>query len=1124
MKGSEMKRLLCLLLFLSSGLFAQEPPPQAGPPGGGRGNQDPMSAGTFASYRLRSIGPALMSGRISCIAVHPNDKHTWYIGVASGGVWKTTNSGITWTPVFQNENSYSIGALTIDPKKPSTLWVGTGEANNQRSASYGDGVYRSDDGGRSWQNLGLKTSEQIGRIVIDPRDSNVVFVAAYGPLWAPGGERGLYKTADNGKTWTKILEISENTGVSEVAMDPSNPDVLLASAHQRRRHPWTMIHGGPESGLHKSTDGGKTWRRIRGGLPTGELGRICLSFSPAQKGLVYAKVEEPTGVRIYASLDSGESWERRGDTTAQPMYYKNIYADPRDPERLYVMNVQTQVSDDGGRTFRAVGERSKHVDNHCLWIDPDNTSHLVEGCDGGLYETFDGGRIWRFFANLPLAQFYNVDVDNASPIYNVYGGTQDNSTQGGPSRTTGTEGSSNNDWFIVTGGDGFVSRIDPADPNIVYGESQYGELVRLDRRTGERVRIKPVEGKGQPALRFNWETPYILSPHSPSRLYYGANILFRSDDRGNSWKAISPDLTRQINRDLIPVMGKIWPPEAIAKHQSTATWGNLTTISESRKKEGLIYVGTDDGNVQATEDGGGKWRKLEKFPGLPETSPHGVYVNRVYASKHDVSTVYVLFDNHQLGDFKPYIYKSTDRGATWVSIAGDLPANGPTLSLAEDHVNPDLLFCGTEFGLFFTVDGGKKWIRLRNNLPTIAVRDLAIQERESDLVLATFGRGFYVLDDYSTLRQITPEVFNKPVHFFPAKKAAIQVADTGKGRGSQGEDLWLAENPQLGITITYWLKDAAPGGLRAERQQVFRAAEMKKETPKYPTQAELTAEADEEAPVIFMTIADAAGKIVRRMTVPGNRGINRVLWNLRGMSNTVPPAPAGGEGQGGRGAAGGRGGGGGDDPAAAPATALGGRGGGNFVPPGTYKISLARRAGGVITPLAGEQTVAVDANPYVQLKSADRAAAADYQQKAARLERTFSGAIELANSIKSRTSTIRRALLDSPADLKLLDEAVKLDGRATLLLRALRGDETLRGTESGAPSTLQGRVNNAASGTRGLSGAPTGTQEMNYRIAFEELSEQLPKIKALDTDLKKLEAQLDAAGVPHTPGRLPEIK
>jgi photosystem II stability/assembly factor-like uncharacterized protein len=1092
-----MKKLLpiCAVLVTTLALSAQE-----AAQGGGQ-NQDPWASGTFSEFRLRAIGPALMSGRISHIAVHPDHKQTWYIGVASGGVWKTTNAGITFTPVFQNEGSYSIGTVVIDQKNPSTIWVGSGEANNQRSVGYGDGVYRSDDAGRTWRNVGLRNSQQIGRIVIDPRDSQVAFVAAYGPLWSSGGDRGLYKTTDGGANWTKVLEISENTGVSDVAIDPSNPDVMLAVAHQRRRHTWTLIHGGPESGLHKSTDGGKTWRRVRTGLPGGDVGRIAISFSPAQKGLVYAKVESTQPVALYASLDSGDSWERRGNVQAQPMYYKNIHADPKDPQRVYVPSVQTQISDDGGRTFRNLGERNKHVDNHFVWIDPDDTSHLLEGCDGGLYESWDGGGMWRHFANLSVTQFYNVEVDNASPIYNVYGGTQDNSTLGGPSRSRSPDGATNNDWWVVTGGDGFVARIDPNDPNIVYAESQYGGIVRVDRRTSERVNIKPVEGRDEGALRYNWETPFIISPHSPSRLYLGTNRLFRSDDRGNSWRAVSPDLTRQTDRNLLPVMGRVWPPEAVAQHQSTATWGNISAVSESRKREGLLLAGTDDGVVQVSMDGGANWRKSENPPGLPDYGTHGVYVQRLVASKNDDNVAYALFDNSKNGDFKPYLYKSTNRGGSWVAIAGDLPANGPVLAFAEDHVDPDLLFVGTEFGLFFTVDGGKKWIRLRTNLPTIPVRDLAIQERENDLVLATFGRGFYILDDYSPLRLVSTEIFQKDGHVFAPRAAMIQVAETGRARGSQGEQFWMAENPQDGAVITYWIRET-PRSLRQRRQDAARDAEQKKGAPRYPTQAELTAEADEEAPQTFLTITDASGKIVRRLTVPGGRGIHRFTWNLRGIPVTLP-----GGGQGGGGGGGGFGGGGGQ---------------GAFVVPGTYRAALSRRVDGKLAALGEPQTITVSADPGVTLTPAQRTAAVEYQDSVAKLQRSFTGALEQANDMKTRTAAIRRAVVDSAADLKLLDQAVAFDRRVLAVQRALRGDETLRGLESGSPATIQSRVNSAGAGARGLTGAPTGTQQMNYKIALEALNAEIAKLRALETELKKFEQQLEAAGVPYTPGRWPQ--
>jgi photosystem II stability/assembly factor-like uncharacterized protein len=1101
-----MKKLIFALLLASIctlGIQAQNPPqPAAGQTAPATAN-DPWASGTFDDLRLRAIGPALMSGRINNVAVHPHDKQTWYVSAASGGVWKTTNAGTTFAPVFQNEGTYSIGAVTIDQKNPNTIWVGTGEANNQRSVGWGDGVYRSDDSGRTWRNLGLKDSQHIGRIVIDPRDSKVVYVAAYGPLWSGGGDRGLYKTTDGGANWTKILNISENTGISDIAMDPSDPDVLIATAHQRRRHTFTLIHGGPESGIHKSTDGGATWRRVRSGLPNGDLGRIVPAFSAARKGLIYAKVETAENTAIYASNDSGDTWERRGNVQAQPMYYENIHPDPKDADTLYVPSVQTQVSLDGGRTFRGVGERNKHVDNHVVWIDPDNTAHLLEGCDGGLYETWDGGRLWKHFSNLSVTQFYNVDVDNASPIYNVYGGTQDNSTLGGPSRSKG-QGSTNNEWFVVTGGDGFVSRIDPTDPNIVYGESQYGGVVRLDRRTSERVQIRPVEDRGESALRFNWETPFIISPHSNTRLYFGASRLFRSDDRGNTWKPISPDLTRQTDRNTLPVMGRIWAPEAIAQHQSTATWGNISAISESRKREGLLYVGTDDGNVQVSLDSGANWRKSERIAGLPEYGGYGVYVNRLYAGKHDENVAYGVWENTKNGDFKPYLYKTTNRGGSWESIAGDLPANAPVLSFAEDHVNPNLLFAGTEFGLYFSLDAGKKWVRLRGNLPTIAVRDMVIQERENDLVLATFGRGFYILDDYTPLRALSQSTFDSDGHIFPAKAAVIETIETGRSRGSQGESLWMAENRPLGAIFTYWIKDT-PQSSRQRRTLASRG-EIK-EGSQYPTQAQLTAETDEEAPATFLTVMDSTGKVVRRLTVPGTRGIHRYVWNLRGIAPTT--------------AGPGFGGGGNDDDDDAPAI-QGGTGGGPYVIPGTYRVALSRRVNGVTTNLGEAQAITVSADPALpQLTPAQRTAAVQYQENVAKLQRAFTGALEQANNMKTRTTAIRRALVDAPTDLKMMDQAVAFDRRVLAIQRALRGDETLRGTESGSPTTVQQRVNSAVAGSRGLSGVPTSTQQQNYTLANEDLTAQVTAIRTLDAELRKFEQQLEAAGVPYTTGRGP---
>ena len=621
---------------------------------------EPMSSGTFAGMKFRSIGPAVTSGRVIAFAVNPNDRANYYVGVASGGVWKTDNAGTTWTPVFEKENSYSIGAVTLDPKNPAVVWVGTGENNAQRSVGYGDGVYKSEDGGKSWKNMGLKTSEHIGKIVIDPRDSNTVFVAAQGPLWSAGGERGLYKTTDGGKTWKAVITVSENTGVSDVAIDPSNPDVMYAAAWMRRRHFYTLVNGGPESAMYKSTDGGNTWAKLKSGLPPGDLGRIGIAISPVDTNVVYATVEASGNLSgIFRSKDQGATWEKMSPNIAQAMYYGNIITDPKDVDRLYIPNVVFQVSDDGGKTQKPLGEKLKHVDNHTIWIDPKNTDYYLVGCDGGIYESFDRGENWNFKANLPVAQFYEVALDNNAPFYYVYGGTQDNNSLGGPSRTRNSAGIINADWFVTNGGDGFRSAVDQEDANTIYAESQNGGLVRFDKRTGENVDIPPIEGSGRSNRSVTIGIRLLLSVRTLTRGFILPAInLFKSDNRGDDWKAISGDLTRQLDRNQLPVFGKVQSPDAIAKNQSTALYGNASTISESPKKQGLIYIGTDDGLIQVTENDGGSYRKIEKFPGVPDMS----YVSRVLASQHDQNTVYALFNNHQNGDFKPYILKSSDTG------------------------------------------------------------------------------------------------------------------------------------------------------------------------------------------------------------------------------------------------------------------------------------------------------------------------------------------------------------------------------------------------------------------------------------------------------------------------------
>ncbi len=633
-------------------------------------SKQPLDTLQITGLKWRSIGPALTSGRISDIAVNPKNPYEYYVATAAGGVWKTVNAGNEYTPLFDSEGSYSIGCVTIDPNNSSVIWIGTGENNNQRVVGYGDGVYKSIDGGKSWNNMGLKQSEHIGKIIVHPEDSDIVYVAAIGPLWNKGGDRGLYKTIDGGKHWEAVLHVDEHTGINDVIMDPRDPDVLYASSHQRRRHVYTYVSGGPGSGIHKSVDGGATWSKVNKGLPKVEIGRIGLSISPANPEVLYAIVEAADKKGgFYRSKNRGASWERRSDHVTSGNYYQEIIADPIDPDTVYSMNNWMVVSHDGGKTFTIVGEDYKHIDNHCMWIDPHNNKHWLVGSDGGIYETFDAARHWDFKQNLPVTQFYKVALDNEAPFYNVYGGTQDNFSLGGPSRVVTDHGITNYDWYITHGGDGFESQVDPENPDIVYAQSQYGWLARYDRKSGEEVGIKPNERVNENAYRWNWDSPLAVSKHVSGRLYFAANKVFRSDDYGNSWAVISDDLTRQLDRNKLKVFDRVVSVDAVMKNGSTSPYGTIVTLSESPLDKDLIAIGTDDGLIQITEDSGATWRKIDNIQGAPKQS----YVNNVFMSQHDANVIYAAFNHHKYGDFKPYIFKSGDKGRTWVKISNNLP-------------------------------------------------------------------------------------------------------------------------------------------------------------------------------------------------------------------------------------------------------------------------------------------------------------------------------------------------------------------------------------------------------------------------------------------------------------------
>ncbi len=1091
-----MKRVVCLVAIVLGALLlhpaVEAQAPRAAPP---------FPADTFAGLKARAIGPAVTSGRVMTIAVDPANTAVVYIGAASGGVWKTVNGGASWQPVFDTQGSFSIGWVTLDPQHPNVVWVGTGERNAQRSVAYGDGVYKSEDGGRSWTNAGLNASEHIGRIVVSPKDGDTVYVAAQGPLWAAGGDRGLFKTSDGGKTWSQVLKISDNTGVTDVVVDPRNPQVVVAAAWQRRRHFYTLIDGGPESAIHRSTDGGKTWTKVNSGLPSEELGRIGLAISPVNPDVLYANVEAANGKGgIFRSTDNGITWQRRMDYNSGAMYYGDIFADPANADRVYIPDVVFQVSDDGGKSMHALGQRAMHVDNHIIWVDPANADHLLVGNDGGLYRSFDRGATWVFFENLPLAQYYDVDVDNTAPFYNVYGGLQDNNSLGGPSRTRSDHGILNQDWFVTQGGDGFVSHVDPDDPNTIYAELQHGVIVRHDKRTGQRIGIQPQEEKGGAAARWNWDSPFIISPHSHTTLYFASQVLYRSDDRGNSWKTISPDLTRQIDRNTLPVMGKIWGPDAVAKNTSTALYGNISAIAESPKKAGLLYVGTDDGLVQVSEDGGGHWRKVDRLPGVPADA----YIARIRASQHDANTVYVAVENHQNGDFKPYLLKSTDTGRTWTSLNGDLPVRGSTYAIAEDHIDPRLLFTGTEFAAYWSKDGGQHWLKIAG-VPTIAVREIAIQKRDNDLVLGTFGRGVYIVDDYSPVRAATAESVSTAAAFYATRDAVLYVPTQQyglPGKAFQGEMLFSADNPPFGAVFTYHLKDGLQT-LKQKRTEAEKAAEKAGRPIEYPSADQLRAEAVEEAPAILLTVTDAAGTPVRIITGSVEKGMQRAAWDLRAPAHQLPPNRPRSEVEELF-----------DDPLVGP-----------LVVPGKYSATLSQRVGGVVTQLAGPVAFNVVMDPQITTTPAEQTARWEFQQKLQTLRRDAAGALDLANATTARLAAIVRALDATPAAPRALPEQARtLQRRLRAILVELQGDRSLGARSVPAPMAISERVNTISGETTRTLGRQTTTHEQQFQIASELFTAQRALLRSLiETDIPALEKELDRVGAPYTPGRLPKI-
>ena len=1005
-------------------------------------SQDSMTKLLLNQVQFRNIGPAKTSGRVVDFAVDPEQSSTYYAATAYGGVWKTVNNGTTFDPIFDRYGTQSIGCVALNPHNRHEVFVGTGENNNQRSVGYGNGLYKSSDDGKSFHLVGLKSSEHIGNLAFHPTEPLVMYAAAYGPVWSKGGDRGVFKSEDGGETWKQIHQVSEYTGCNEIHVDPNNSNVLYAAYHQRMRHEYTYLGGGPESAVYRSQDGGKTWKKLSGGLPGGDLGRIALALPADHKGWVYAMVEgaaEKGG--IYLSTNFGESWEKQNTYQTSGNYYQELVLDPNDGEKLFILDTYLHGSDDAGKTVKRVSETYKHVDNHALWVDPRNSSHWIAGCDGGIYETFDEGAQWVFKSNLPITQFYRVSVDNSEPFYYVYGGTQDNYSLGGPSRNNSNNGIGNEEWFVTVGGDGFKSQIDPYNPNIVYAQWQYGGLIRFDRVTGEEVDIKPHVGPNEHPLRWNWDAPLLISRYNPARLYFAANRVFTSPDRGNSWKAISGDLSQQIDRNKLPIMDKVWGIDAVAKNQSTSIYGNITYLWESFHDSLTLFAGTDDGVVRYTVDGGLNWTTCsQNFPGAPANT----YVTAVYSSRFDAQTLYVALDNHRRGDYKPYVYKSTNMGKTWVAITQGMPNDAPVKCFLEDYKNKDLLLVGNEFGMVISFNGGKSWNKWSGGLPPIAIKDMVFQEREDDLVVATFGRGFAVCDDFHVLRDAagvaqgtskTGEVFVKAGSLIYTVEQADLFGESSPlgrpGNGFVGSTRYFAPNPEFGARIYLYNADEFKS-IKDRRQEREKASGSDKMAPIYPSKDSIYAEAIETEPEYFVRIRKAESALpVAWILVSGGIGIKKVNWNLRYT-----------------------------DPSELPGTVNAKPGSGPFVEPGLYVADLMKLYKGQWTILATGNSFEVR-----QIFTPSLPAALSPEDRNAFVEKVKLVRIEL-NRMERLLKELKSSLEElsnleyalRPEDKEQLKAVVAINEQRLAMELTVYGNRALASKEFETPEGLSERV------------------------------------------------------------------
>jgi photosystem II stability/assembly factor-like uncharacterized protein len=1008
---------------------------------------------------FREIGPASQGGRIDSIAVAQGDPNTFFIGTATGGLWKTTNAGNTFVPVFDQEPVLTIGAVAIAPSDPSVVWVGTGEPNNRQSSSWGNGAYKSMDGGRSWVHVGLEQTQSIGRIVIDPTNPETVYVAALGHLWGPNPERGLYKTTDGGNSWSKVLFIDQDTGVVDVVINPRSSNTLYAASYQRRRTAWGFNGGGPGSAIYKTSDGGRSWKRLTEGLPEdSNSGRIGLAIYEKKPNIIYALIQNAKG-GVFRSEDDGQSWKQTS-STGSDAYFGQVRIDPNHDSCLWVLEDDLLHSSDGGKTFDSDRGGDVHSDFHDLWIDPQNSDHIIAATDGGIWTSEDGGRAWDFNNALAIGQVYQVSTGPGSP-YQICAGFQDNGAWCGPSRNRSAEGIVNSDWHHVLTGDAFFTLIDPRDPNIIYSEAQDGKLMRLDLQSHEWAPIRPLAKAGEATYRFAWDSPLLISSHDSQTLYFAANTLFKSTDRGDSWVPISPDLTTNIDRTRLPIMGKLPDKNIQSLNFGVQSFPCISAVAESPLDPAVLWVGTEDGNLQLTHDGGKSWQNISSSL---SAVPHGTWVSSIELSKDAPGVAYVTFDGHRNDDFHPYIFRTDDSGHTWKPIVNGIPNNGGTVRVIRaDPYNPNLLFLGTEYGGYVSFDQGQVWQTLGMGLPGVPVDDISIQRQQHDLILGTHGRSLWVLDDIRPLEELQADTRTSDLQLFdlaPATEWRIYIDDNG----FEGQRIFRAPNPPNGAVIDYYLNKEVDKNKEVDRDHKVR-----------------------------IVIRNSRDEIVRELDGTSRAGINRVEWDLRWQT------PA--------------------EPADLQIFAM--RQGfffyrvlphlgmpGPFVEPGDYKVTIS------IGDRTSSKSLTVVEDPTVILDGTERSR---HQQLLMDSFHLYSEAIRAQKGVVAVEGPLNSAMAawtkigTPPKEIEAFADTVAK--KVTDLRNQLLGPKVRDPVHPPSPALIA-RSAELLYGLEAHTAAPTRTQEAQFaelRLSLAEASRQLGQLR--DEDLPALNSKMRQAGM-----------